>query len=115
LLKKFATLSEPPTAIFSCNDRMAIGAIHAMHTLGMKIPGDISIVGFDNTPLSRMVFPTLTTIEQPVPEMANLVIDLIMEKIKLNQRSRIHLEEKPDFKRIVLKTRLIIRNSCSAI
>jgi len=82
---------------------------------GMKIPEDISVIGFDNIPFSQTVYPTLTTMAQPIHEMADLVVDLLVDKIKLHrQRARTN-ERELNYKRIVLETKLIKRNSCRAI
>ena len=59
-----------PTAIFACNDEMAIGAMIAARRSGLRIPEDLSIVGFDDTPLSSHVWPSLTTVQWPIVEMA---------------------------------------------
>ena len=58
------------TAIFACNDEMAIGAMIACRRSGLRIPEDISIVGFDDTPLSSHVWPSLTTVHWPIKQMA---------------------------------------------
>ncbi len=109
------SLPQPPTAVFASNDMMALGAIQAVNDKGMKIPDDISVIGFDNIPFSQTISPTLTTMAQPIHEMANLVVDLLIDKIKLQrQRSRAE-EQKPAYKRIVLETKLIKRNSCREI
>ncbi|MHA7819854.1 MAG: LacI family DNA-binding transcriptional regulator [Erythrobacter sp.] len=63
-------LPEPPTAIFASNDEMAIGAMIAARRSGLLIPEDLSIVGFDDTPLSSHVWPNLTTVRWPIAEMA---------------------------------------------
>jgi LacI family transcriptional regulator len=92
-----------------------LGAIQAVNDQGMKIPDDMSVIGFDNIPFSQTVYPTLTTMAQPIHEMADLVVELLIEKIKLQrQRSRVE-EDKPSYKRIVLETKLIKRNSCREI
>ena len=59
-----------PTAIFACNDEMAIGAMIAARRSGLRIPEDLSIVGFDDTPLSSHVWPSLTTVRWPIVDMA---------------------------------------------
>lgn len=64
-------LDEPPTAIFASNDEMAIGAMIAARRSGILIPEDISIIGFDDTPLSSHVWPTLTTVHWPIVAMAS--------------------------------------------
>ncbi len=58
------------TAIFACNDEMAIGAMIAFRRSGLRIPEDISLVGFDDTPLSSHVWPSLTTVHWPIKQMA---------------------------------------------
>lgn len=63
-------LDNPPTAIFACNDEMAIGAMIAARRSGLLIPEDLSIVGFDDTPLSSHVWPALTTVHWPIVAMA---------------------------------------------
>lgn len=65
-------LADPPSAIFACNDEMAIGAMITCRRSGMLIPEDISIVGFDDTPLSSHVWPSLTTVRWPIVEMARV-------------------------------------------
>jgi LacI family transcriptional regulator len=73
--------NRPPTAIFLANDVMAIGAINAAHESGLRVPEDISIVGFDDIPLSNFTNPPLTTIHQPAFEKgmraAQLLISLL--------------------------------------
>ena len=111
-----AMLSNPqrPTGVFACNDMMALGAIRAVHDRGFKIPDDISLIGFDNIPLSQTVYPSLTTMSQPLQEMAELVIDLLTKRIEFkNQRQKDKEELK--FQRIVLEAKLIERDSCREI
>jgi len=82
----FHLLDEHPTitAIFAYNDFMAIGALRAAHERSLRIPQDISIVGFDDLPQAQFTYPTLTTIQQPKFEMgkqgAKLLLDLINGK-----------------------------------
>ncbi|SFP77455.1 LacI family DNA-binding transcriptional regulator [Sphingomonas rubra] len=59
-----------PTAIFSCNDEMAAGVIHAARQRGLDVPGDLSVVGFDDTPIAAHVWPPLTTVRWPIASMA---------------------------------------------
>jgi LacI family transcriptional regulator len=114
-MRELLSLPQPPTAVFACNDMMAMGAMHAVNNAGKRIPDDISVIGFDNIPFSQTVYPTLTTIEQPIIEIAELVIDLLIDKIKLQEQRVTVNKEKPYFKRIVLETKLIKRDSCRAI
>ncbi|MEL6361790.1 MAG: LacI family DNA-binding transcriptional regulator [Pseudomonadota bacterium] len=66
-----------PTAIFASNDDMAIGAINAAYELGLRVPEDVSIVGFDDTQMASSVWPPLTTVRQPIRDMASRAIDLL--------------------------------------
>jgi len=114
-MRALLALPQPPTAVFACNDMMALGAFQAVNNQGMKIPEDISVIGFDNIPFSQTVYPTLTTMAQPIHEMADLVVDLLVDKIKFH-RQRVRTNERElNYKRIVLETKLIKRNSCRAI
>ena len=106
---------EPPTAVFVCNDMMALGAFRAIHECGMKIPENISVVGFDNIPLSQTAYPALTTMAQPIVEMANISVDLLVERIQYKQKLKRNHEVELDFKRLVLKAYLVERESCSVL
>ena len=64
------TLSEPPTAIFASNDVMALGVMAKARELGLRLPEDLSIAGFDDIPAADMVWPGLTTVAQPIVQMA---------------------------------------------
>ncbi|MET7459401.1 LacI family DNA-binding transcriptional regulator [Nonomuraea sp. NPDC005501] len=63
-------LPDPPTAIFAGNDGQAIGVYQAAHAMGLRVPDDLSVVGFDDLPSMRWALPPLTTIRQPLTEMA---------------------------------------------
>lgn len=68
-------LPSPPTAIFCASDRMALGAYEAIKELGLAIPGDVSIVGFDDDPIARFLEPALTTIRVPHEEMGRRAVE----------------------------------------
>ncbi|MDO6748077.1 LacI family DNA-binding transcriptional regulator [Gilvimarinus sp. 1_MG-2023] len=68
-----------PTAIFACNDEMATGLIAVAHGLGLKVPEDVSIAGFDDTALASAVWPQLTTIHQPIAEMAETAVTMLAD------------------------------------
>jgi LacI family transcriptional regulator len=80
--RRMLSHSTPPTAVFAANDDMAAGAIVAAHELGIEIPDELSIAGFDDTQLAGIVWPTLTTIHQPVYDMAFAATGLLIELIK---------------------------------
>ncbi|TXK85082.1 LacI family DNA-binding transcriptional regulator [Paenibacillus sp. N3.4] len=71
-----------PTALFCCNDLLAIGALQAAKELGLKVPKQLSIVGFDNTILASVTDPPLTTVSQPTELMGKMAVDLLIEQLK---------------------------------
>lgn len=74
--------SDPrPTAIFAANDDMASGCLAAAYKLGLRVPDDLSIVGFDDSPIASVVYPSLTTIRQSTPDMARYGVALL-ERIR---------------------------------
>jgi len=70
-----------PTAIFAANDDMAAAAVSLAHRMGFEVPQDLSIAGFDDTPVAASVWPALTTIHQPVAAMARAAVDLVLEEV----------------------------------
>jgi len=72
----------PPSAIFASNDDMASAVVSVAHRRGLQVPGDLSVVGFDDTSAATMVWPELTTIHQPVAEMADNAIDILLREIR---------------------------------
>jgi DNA-binding LacI/PurR family transcriptional regulator len=71
-------LPNPPTAIFAYNDTMAIGALRAAYERGLRVPNDISIVGFDDIPHAAFTCPALTTIAQPKFDMGSRGVELLL-------------------------------------
>ncbi len=80
--EKLFNLKNPPTAIFASNDYMASAVVVAAHERGLKIPQQISIAGFDDIPLAAQSWPTLTTIKQPVQDMAAKAAQLLIDQIR---------------------------------
>ena len=70
-----------PSAIFAANDDMAAAAVSLAHRIGFEVPEDLSIAGFDDTPIAASVWPALTTIHQPVAAMARAAVDLVLEEV----------------------------------
>lgn len=68
----------PPTAVFASNDDMALGVLAAAQRLGIQVPQDLSLVGFDDSPASSLVWPALTTVRQPVGEMAEAAVQMLV-------------------------------------
>ncbi|MEA5667331.1 LacI family DNA-binding transcriptional regulator [Stenotrophomonas sp. MH1] len=74
--------AQPPTAIFAGNDDMAAGVICAISERGLSVPGDISVSGFDDTPIARQIYPSLTTIRQPTREMGRVAASELLKEIR---------------------------------
>jgi LacI family transcriptional regulator len=72
-----------PSAIFASNDDMAAAAIAVAHRQRLDVPADLTVVGFDDTPMATTIWPALTTIRQPVADMARKAIELLLEEIRL--------------------------------
>jgi LacI family xylobiose transport system transcriptional regulator len=94
--------SDRPTAIFATSDIKALGAYEAARFLGLRIPDDLSIVGYDDLPLARWAGPPLTTVRQPLMEMAQEAAKLVV---------RLRHEPSSAVDRIELATSLVIRSS----
>jgi LacI family transcriptional regulator len=75
------TKPEPPTAIFASNDEMAAGVIYTAHEMGLKVPEDLSVAGFDDSVLASRIRPSLTTMRRPVREMARLAATKLIASI----------------------------------
>lgn len=74
---KLLDKDKPPTAIFASNDDMAAGVIAAANMRGLSVPNELSVAGFDDTEISTSIWPELTTIKQPISEMAEQAVNLI--------------------------------------
>ncbi len=74
--------SSRPTAIFACNDLMAIGALRAIREAGFSVPGDISLIGHDDIEIASYIQPNLTTIAQPIEQLAETAIQYLLERIE---------------------------------
>lgn len=85
-------LAEPPTAIVAFNDKMAVGAMRAAAHRGLDVPGDLSVIGFDALELSRLVQPALTTVRQPIEEMARMGVELLIRLINGREIEALHVE-----------------------
>jgi len=100
------SLPEPPTAIFASSDEMAFGAYEAVRRHGLRVPDDVSIVGFDDLPSARWAFPPLTTVRQPLAAMGMLAARTLLRLV-----AREHLESP----RVELSTSLVVRESTGAV
>ncbi|MFQ5398531.1 MAG: LacI family DNA-binding transcriptional regulator [Anaerolineae bacterium] len=75
-------MAEPPTAIFCFNDMTAIGVINALQRRGYRVPGDFSVVGFDDIDIASYYFPPITTVRQPVYEMGQMAVTKLFALIR---------------------------------
>ncbi|QOS82196.1 LacI family DNA-binding transcriptional regulator [Paenibacillus sp. JNUCC31] len=98
----FLTEQNRATGLFCCNDMQAIGALQAAKELGLRVPEDVSIIGFDNTILASVTSPPLTTVAQPIEDLGRRAVDLLIDELKD--------ESKPP-QRVVLKPELVVRDS----
>jgi LacI family transcriptional regulator len=103
--RELLTSPDPPTAIFAANDVSAIATIEAAAQLGRSVPGDLSVVGFDNIPESALSTPALTTVAQPIRQMGEQSIHLLIQLIR---------GEAPETTHLTLATSLVIRHSSRA-
>lgn len=98
-------LPNPPTAIFASNDVMAMGVMDAVRNKGLRVPDDISVIGFDDIPQASLVHPALTTVRQPLEKMGRVATQMLLELLRQAPKK---------LGRIELPTELILRDSCLA-
>jgi len=103
---KLLSLPDPPTAIFAFNDDMAVGALNAALQRGLRVPEDLSIVGFDDSVQAQNVSPALTTVYQPLAEMGRMAVSLL---------TRILEGQRLEAVRVELGTRLIVRGTTGPV
>jgi LacI family transcriptional regulator len=99
---KLLDLDSPPTAIFAFNDNTAIGTLQAARARGLRVPEDLSVVGFDDMEEATLVTPALTTVRQPLAEMGRMAVSLLL---RLLDKQRV------ETLRVELATRLVVRDS----
>ena len=80
-MKQLLALPEPPEAVFTSNDAMAVGVYQALHQAGLSIPQDMAVIGYDDIEIAQYMTPPLTTIHQPKDELGELAIDVLIHRI----------------------------------
>ncbi|WP_214754579.1 MULTISPECIES: LacI family DNA-binding transcriptional regulator [Exiguobacterium] len=105
-MEKLLQLPAPPTAVFVAGDQMAIGAIEAVHEHGLRVPEDISIIGYDDIEMIKYITPKLTTIRQDTDEIGEAAAELLIEQMTAKERRT---------ERRVIPVRLIERASCAPV
>jgi LacI family transcriptional regulator len=101
--RKLLATGKPFTALFAANDLMAAGAIRELTAHGLNVPQDVSVVGFDDAPIAEMISPPLTTVRQPLQDMADVAVSLLLARVSN------HAGKRPA--RRVLRTSLVVRDS----
>lgn len=96
-------LPDPPTAIVAASDDTAVGALHALRAAGKRVPADISLVGFDDLPISRWIDPPLTTVRQPLAELGGSAVEMVHKALGGKEPVRVDLA-----------TRLVVRESAAS-
>ena len=95
-----------PTAIFAVNDLSALGVMDVAQSLGIRIPQDLSVVGFDDIPEAAQATPRLTTVDQSIQQMGSLATQLLIRWLE---------GEKPECTLFKIQTRLVVRESCQVV
>jgi LacI family xylobiose transport system transcriptional regulator len=98
-------LADPPTAIFAGNDLQALGVVYAAQARGIAVPSGLSVVGYDDLAIAELASPRLTTVHQPLREMAEQATKLLLQLLD---------EPRPDVTRVELATSLVVRDSTAA-
>jgi LacI family transcriptional regulator, galactose operon repressor len=104
--RRLLEADERPTAVFAANDTSAIATIAVARELGLDVPGDLSVVGFDNIPESALCAPPLTTVEQPIRTMGQRAVEMLIRLIR---------DEPPETTHITLPTQLVVRQSTARL
>jgi len=105
--RRLFALPRPPTAIFAANDDMALGALTEAQRRGIAVPHDVAIVGFDDSHAATLVWPELTTVRQPLAEMAMAAVDMLLKGL-----ARVDAGQPAPVR--VLQHELIVRGSTAA-
>ena len=100
--RRLLSLAEPPTALFAVTDMTALGAISAAQRLGLRIPEDVAIVGYNDIPLAGRISPSLTTMHVPIHEFGSVAVGLLLEQIE---------SDEPALRRVRFAPDLVIRES----
>ncbi|GAA1788569.1 LacI family DNA-binding transcriptional regulator [Agromyces lapidis] len=106
LARELFAADNPPTAVFASNDQMALGVMHAIHERGWSVPGDISVVGFDDTEEAEVYWPALTTVHQNFDQVGRHATSLLLSLIDGEANTK---------QKILITTRLVVRDSTGPV
>jgi LacI family transcriptional regulator len=104
--KELLALDNPPTAIFAANDIMAAGVIDAAHDLGLRVPDDVSVIGYDDRDVARFLKPSLTTVRLPMADIGSAAAQMLIDCLE-------HGEALMDS--TYVPCQFVVRDSCCAI
>ena len=99
-------LPDPPTAIFACSDADAVGAYQVAYERDLRIPRDLSVVGFDDIPPASWLSPPLTTVRQPLDDMAATAVNMVVALAR---------GERPAHNEVIFSAELVVRGSTAPL
>ena len=102
--KSFLGASDPPTALFAANILTALGALRTIEHLGLRVPEDLALIGFDDFELSPVLRPRFTLVHQPTAELGRRAAEMLFDRLKG--------EDRAEHQRLILPTELVVRESC---
>ncbi|WP_119066298.1 LacI family DNA-binding transcriptional regulator [Aggregatilinea lenta] len=106
LMRELLATPTPPDAVFVANNLMTLGSLRAAHELGVRIPDDVALIGFDDMPWSGELCPPLTAVAQPTYELGQEAVRLLLRR---------RADPNAFYHTIVLQPRLVVRESCGAL
>ena len=104
-MEELLALRRRPTAVFASNDDMAAGALLVAHRRGYAVPGDISIVGFDDISMAQRLWPPLTTVRQPIKKAAAIATGMLLDSLRTGDFTPVNQE---------IPGELVVRESAAA-
>lgn len=104
-MQQLMRLPNPPTAVYVASDLMAIGAIRAIRSAGLRVPEDIAVVGFDDLPITELTDVPLTTVHQPIVDIGATAARILLDQLEHQDFTPVHEH---------LPTHLVVRESCGA-
>jgi DNA-binding LacI/PurR family transcriptional regulator len=101
--RELLALTDPPTAIFAANDVMAAGVIDAVHALGLRVPDDVSVIGYDDRDMAKFLKPALTTVRLPMAQIGSTAAERLIRCVE---------EGASLVDSVFIRCELIVRDSC---
>jgi LacI family transcriptional regulator len=111
--RKLLGAERPPTAIFASNDDMAAAVVSEAHRRGLDVPRDLTVVGFDDTLIASTIWPELTTIQQPIAEMAGEAIAMLVRAVRGSRQDAAQEATRADRLHKLINHALVTRDSAA--